>query len=221
MKMLIETQEISLVWIINNSWLTVFLLIFSFDRSLLKNQTYFRKAECKHYFIPLLWVLSGAMLPLLFIFSFSFRKEECFLFVNRCKVLACAKMPGIWPPHMLAGHGLHLKQEKCRELGQWILGSNWKIKKKSQTLQKDKDCNDNKGKDGIRAKLCRGKEAIFFFPGTSIAVHFFIVYSKFIFYYNKSIAVELFDENSSKNKTTQWCCTLTLPFLFIPSVHIV
>lgn len=44
--------------------------------------------------------------------------------MNRCKVLACAKMPGIWPPHMLAEHGLHLKQEKCRELGQWILGSN-------------------------------------------------------------------------------------------------
>lgn len=62
------------------------------------------------------------MLPL-FIFSSSLRKEECFLFVNRCKVLACAKMPGIWPPHMLAGHGLHVKQ-KCRELGQWILGSN-------------------------------------------------------------------------------------------------
>lgn len=117
MKTLIETQKISVVWIINNSRLTVFLLIFSFDSSLLKNQTYFRKAECKHYFIPLLWVLSGAMFPLLFIFSFSFRKEECFLFVNRCKVLACAKMPGIWPSHMLAGHGLHLKQEKCRELG--------------------------------------------------------------------------------------------------------
>lgn len=54
MKTLTETQEITVVWITNNSRLTVFLLIFSFDRSLLKNQTYFRKAECKHYFIPLL-----------------------------------------------------------------------------------------------------------------------------------------------------------------------
>lgn len=66
--------------------------------------------------------------------------------MNRCKTLACAKRPGIWPPRMLAGHGLHVNQEKRRELGQWILGSNCEIKKKSQTLQGDKGCNENKGK---------------------------------------------------------------------------
>lgn len=152
METLAGPQEITVVCIIiNNSRFTLSLLIFGFGGSLLRDQTYFRKAECKHYFIPLLWVLSGAMLPL-FIFSSSLRKEECFLFVNRCKVLACAKMPGIWPPHMLAGHGLHVKQEKCRELGQWILGSNWKLKKKSQTLQEDKDYNENKGKGRYKGK---------------------------------------------------------------------
>lgn len=148
------SKEITTVCIIINNSRSLYwrlLLIFSFDRSLLKDQTCFRKGECKHYFISLLWVLSGALLPL-FIFSFSLRKEECFLFVNRCKVLACAKMPGIWPPHMLSGHGLHVKQEKCRELGQWILGSNWQIKKKSQTLQEDKDYNENKGKGRYKGK---------------------------------------------------------------------
>lgn len=78
MKTLTETQEITVVWITNNSRLTVFLLIFSFDRSLLKNQTYFRKAECKHYFIPLLWVLSGAMLPFFLFFLFPSEKRSVF-----------------------------------------------------------------------------------------------------------------------------------------------
>lgn len=146
------------------------LLIFSFDRLLLKDQACFRNGGCKHYFISLLWVLGGALLPLLYIFSSSLRKEECFLFVNRCKVSACAKMPGIWPPHMLAGHGLHAKQDKCRGLGQWILGSNWKIKKKSQTSQGGKNYNENKRKE--KGKNLEGKRSIPFFEGQTQSCSF-------------------------------------------------
>lgn len=51
------SKEITTVCIIINNSRSLYwrlLLIFSFDRSLLKDQTCFRKGECKHYFISLL-----------------------------------------------------------------------------------------------------------------------------------------------------------------------